>query len=45
MTREQLFLLLKKSGDLEQLLEDLMTAKQTYDNKVADLLLRGFDDE
>ncbi|KKK84523.1 hypothetical protein LCGC14_2782450 [marine sediment metagenome] len=43
MTREELCEVLKQSKDVEQLLIDLLAAKQAYADNVDNILRRTFD--
>ncbi len=44
-SRKELIAVLKQAEDLEQLLTDLLAAKQRYDDNVDNILRRTFDDE
>ena len=45
MTRDELCEVLKQSDDVEQLLTDLLAAKQAYDDNVDNILRRTYDDD
>ena len=45
MTREELCAALKTSEDLEQLLTDLLAAKQAYDKAISKILRGTYDDD